>query len=217
MKTDAQLQLDVIAELKWEPSVNAAQIGVEVKDGIVTLAGHVSSYAEKCDAERAAQRVSGVKALAVEMDVMLPGSSKRTDADIARSAENVLEWMSYLPKKCVKVKVESGWVSLSGEVDWQYQRTAAADAVRYLWGVTGVSDLITVKTKVFPSAVKSDIEAALKRRAHTDAQSIAVNVEGADVTLTGKVHSWSERDLARYAAWNTPGVRKVVDNITVGY
>jgi osmotically-inducible protein OsmY len=217
MKTDAQLQLDVIAELKWEPSVNPAQIGVEVKDGVVTLAGHVSSYAEKCDAERAAQRVSGVKALAVEMDVNLPGSSKRTDADIARSAENVLEWMTYLPKHCVKVKVENGWVSLSGEVAWQYQRTAAADAVRYLWGVTGVSDQIAIKTKVSPNAVKSDIEAALKRRAHTNAQSIAVNVEGDNVTLTGKVHSWPERDLARYAAWNTPGVRKVIDNITVGY
>ena len=217
MKTDAQLQLDVIAELKWEPSVNAAQIGVEVKDGVVTLAGHVSSYAEKYDAERAAQRVSGVKALAVEMDVNLPGSSKRTDGDIARSAENVLEWSTYLPKNCVKVKVENGWITLSGEVDWQYQRTAAADAVRYLWGVTGVSDQILVKSKVSTSAVKSDIEAALKRRAHSDAQSIAVKVQGADVTLTGQVHSWSERDLARYAAWNTPGVRKVVDNITVGY
>lgn len=217
MKTDAQLQADVIAELKWEPSVNAAQIRVEVKDGVVTLAGHVSSYAEKCDAERAAQRVSGVKALAVEMDINLSGSSKRTDADIARSAENVLKWVTYLPKHCIKVKVENGWVSLSGEVDWQYQRAAAVDAVGYLWGVTGVSDQIAVKTKVSPSAVKSDIEAALKRRAHTDAQGISVNVEGANVTLTGNVHSFSERDLARYTAWNTPGVRKVVDNTTVGY
>src|SRR5450755_4002741 len=148
MKTDAQLQQDVIAELNWEPSVNAAQIGVEVKDGIVTLAGHVSSYAEKYAAERAAQRVCGVKALAVEMNVNLPGSSKRIDADIARSAENVLEWMTYLPKDCVKVKVEGVWITLSGEVAWEYQRQAAVSAVRYLMGVTGVSDQIAIKPKV---------------------------------------------------------------------
>ena len=218
MKTDTQLQQDVIAELKWEPSVNAAQIGVEVKDGIVTLAGHVSSYAEKWDAERAAQRVSGVKALAIEMDVKLAGSSKRTDADIARSAGNVLEWATYLPKDSVKVMVESGWITLSGEVDWEYQRQAAAKGVRYLMGVTGVSDQIVLKyPKVSLSAVKSEIEAALNRRATADAQKISVEVHGADVTLTGKVHSWSERDLARHSAWGTSGVQNVVDNMTVTY
>jgi osmotically-inducible protein OsmY len=217
MKTDAQLQQDVIAELKWEPSVNAAQIGVEVKDGIVTLAGHVSSYAEKFDAERAAQRVAGVKALAIEMDVTLPGASKRNDADIARSAENVVEWLTYLPEDSVKVKVEGGWITLSGEVDWEYQRQTALSAVRYLMGVTGVSNLIAVKPKVSLSAVKSDIEAALKRRAKSDAQNISVKVQGADVTLTGTVYSWSERDLASQAAWSTPGVRKVVDNMIVAY
>ena len=218
MKTDTQLQQDVIAELKWEPSVNAAQIGVEVKDGIVTLAGHVTSYAEKLGAERAAQRVSGVKALAVEMDVKLSGSSKRTDADIARSAENILEWTTYLPKDHVKVMVESGWVTLSGEVDWEYQRQAAAKGIRYLMGVRGISDQIVInKPKVSLSAVKSEIEAALKRRATADAQKISVEVHGADVTLTGKVHSWSERDLARNSAWGTSGVQNVVDNMTVAY
>ena len=217
MKTDAQVQQDVIAELKWEPSINAAQIGVEVKDGIVTLAGHVSSYAEKWDAERAAQRVSGVRALAVEMDVKLAGSSKRNDADIARSAQDVLQWTAYLPKDSVKVMVEDGWITLSGEVDWEYQRQAAAGGVRYLMGVTGVSDQIVVKPKVSLSAVKSDIEAALKRRAAADAQMISVGVRDADVTLTATVHSWSERDLARNAAWGTPGVRNVVDNITIAY
>ena len=215
MKTDSQLQQDVIAELKWEPSVNAAQIGVEVKDGIVTLAGHVSSYAEKWDAERAAQRVSGVKALAIEMDVKLSGSSKRNDADIAGSAENALQWMTYLPKDSVKVMVEGGWITLSGEVDWEYQRQSAAGAVRYLVGVTGVSNQIAIKPKVSVSVVKSDIEAALKRRAHADAQKISVEVRGTDVTLTGTVHSWSERDLATHSAWGTPGVRNVVNNITV--
>lgn len=217
MKTDTQLQQDVIAELKWEPSVNAAEIGVEVKDGIVTLAGHVSSYAEKLGAERAAQRVSGVKALAIEMDVKLSGSSKRTDADIARSVENVLQWTTYVPKDSVKVMVESGWVTLSGEVDWEYQRQVAAKGVRYLMGVTGVSDQIVIKHKVSSIVVKSEIEAALKRRAKADAQNISVEVQGADVTLTGTVHSWSERELAKHSAWSAPGVGNVVDKMTVGY
>jgi osmotically-inducible protein OsmY len=217
MKTDMQLKQDVTAELNWEPSVNAAEIGVEVKDGIVTLAGHVSSYAEKLGAERAAQRVAGVKALAVEMDVKLPGLSKRTDTDIARSAENVLQWTSLLPKDAVKIKVESGWITLTGEVAWDYQRKAAVDAIRTLLGVSGVSDQIVIKTKVSASVVKSDIEAALQRRAKSDAQHIAVDVRGGDVTLTGTVHSWSERELAANSAWMAPGVRSVVDNITVGY
>jgi osmotically-inducible protein OsmY len=215
MKTDAQVQQDVIAELKWEPSVNAEQIGVEVKDGVVTLAGQVGSFAEKWDAERAAQRVSGVRALAVEMDVALPGSSRRADADIARSVENVLQWTTYLPQDRVKVMVEAGWVTLSGELDWDYQRQAAVGAVRYLMGVTGVSDQIRIKAKVSSSVVKADIEAALKRRASSDAHGISVEVRGADVTLTGRVHSWSERDMARSSAWSTPGVRHVVDNLTV--
>ena len=217
MKTDTQVQHDVLAELKWEPSVNAAHIGVEVNDGIVTLAGHVSSYAEKWDAERAAQRVSGVKALAIEMDVKMPGSSKRTDADIARSAENALKWMTYMATDSVKVMVEGGWVTLSGEVDWQYQRQTAEGAVRCLVGVTGVSNNVAIKPKVSLSAVKSDIEAALKRRAHADAQKISVGVRGADVTLTGTVNSWSEHDAARDSAWGTPGVRHVENNLTVAY
>ena len=217
MKTDAELQQDVIAELKWEPSINAAQIGVEVKDGIVTLAGHVCTYAEKRGAERAAQRVSGVKALTVEMDVKLAGSNKRTDADIAISAKNALQGRSSLPKDSIKVMVEGGWITLSGNVDWEYQRQAAAGAVRYLTGVTGVSDQIAIKPKVSLTAVKSEIEAALKRRAASDAQTISVEVSGDDVTLTGEVHSWSERDLARHSAWGTPGVRNVVDNMTVNY
>ncbi len=217
MKTDSQVQQDVLAELKWEPSVNAAQIGVEVKDGIVTLAGHVGSYAEKYDAERAAQRVSGVKALAIEMGVTLPGFGKRNDADIARSAESALQCTTFLPKDSVKIMVEDGRVTLSGEVDWEYQRQSAAAAVRYLLGVTSVSDKIKIKHKVSASAVKSEIEAALKRHAHVDAQKISVEVRGADVTLTGKVPTWSERDMARNSAWGTPGVRNVVDNLTVDY
>jgi osmotically-inducible protein OsmY len=217
MKTDSQLRQDVSAELSWEPSVNTAQIAVEVKDGVVTLAGHVGSYAEKWSAERAVQRVSGVKALATEVDVTIPGMSKRTDADIARTADNVLEWTSFLPKDAVKIKVEGGWVTLSGEVPWDYQRQAALNAVKYLMGVVGVTDKIRIKSKASASLVKSDIEAALKRRAKLDAQNISVDVLGSDVTLTGTVHSWSERELAANSAWATPGVHNVVDNITIVY
>jgi len=215
MKTDQQVQQDVIAELRWEPSVNAANIGVEVKDGIVTLTGHVNSFAEKWDAERAAQRVVGVKALAIEMDVNLPGSSHRHDADIARAVENALEWSIYVPQDAIKVMVDHGHVTLKGEVQWEYQREAADKAVRYLMGVTGISDQITLKHGISSSVVKSDIEAALKRRAHDEAQNISVSVKGADVTLSGKVPSWADRILVRYSAWGTKGVLNVIDNLTV--
>jgi len=217
MKTDIQLQSDIIAELSWEPSINSEQIGVEVKDGIVTLAGHVGSYAEKIDAERATMRVSGVKALAVEMDVKLAGSSTRNDADIARSVESVLQWTTYLPKDAVKIMVEGGFVTLSGEVTWEFQRNAAVNAVRYLLGVKGVSDQLLIKPKLSAPVVKADIEAALKRRAQKNANEITVSVQGTDVTLSGKAHSWSERELATHTAWGSPGVRKVVDNITLTF
>ena len=218
MKTDKQLQQDIIAELSWEPSVNAAHIGVEVSNGVVTLAGHVNSYTEKFNAERATQRVAGVKALAVEMDVKFAGATaKRTDADIAQSVESVLQWATYFPSDSIKVKVEGGWITLSGAVEWDYQRQTAIDAVRHLTGVTGVSNLIAIEPAVSSTLVKSDIEAALKRRARTDAQKISVEVHGSDVTLTGAVHSWSERELARNSAWSSPGVSNVVDNMTVSY
>ena len=218
MKTDTQLQSDVIAELSWEPSINSEQIGVAVKDGIVTLAGNVGSYAEKIDAERATMRVSGVKALAVEMHVKLLGSSTRNDADIARAVENVLQWTTYLPKDAVKIMVEGGFVTLSGEVSWEFQRSAAVNAVRYLLGVKGVNDAkLLIKPKLSAPVVKADIEVALKRRAQKDASDISVSVHGSDVTLSGKVHSWSERELATHTAWGSPGVRSVVDNITLAY
>jgi len=217
MKTDIQLQQDVMAELKWEPAVHAAQIGVEAKNGIVTLAGEVSSYTEKWNAERAAQRVNGVKGLAVEMKVKLSEFGKRNDADIAESAKNILGWTSSLPADAVKVLVEEGWLTLSGDVEWQYQRQDAADSVRYLTGVTGVSNQIAIKPSLTATVVKSDIEAALKRRAAADAKAIAVEVKGADVTLTGAVHSWAERDLATRSAWGSAGVRKVVDKMSLVY
>jgi len=217
MKTDSQLQQDVMAELKWEPAVHAAQIGVEVKNGVVTLAGEVSSYAEKLNAEHAAQRVNGVKALAVEMKVKLSAFGKRTDADIAESAKNILSWTSSLPADAVKVLVEDGWLTLSGNVEWQYQRQDAVDKVRDLQGVIGVSNQIAIKPSLSATIVKSDIEAALKRRAAADAKTITVEVTGSDVTLTGTVHSWAERDLATRSAWGSSGVLNVLDNMKLVY
>lgn len=217
MKTDLQLKQDVIEELRWEPSVNAAGIGVQVSGGVVTLVGQVDSYGAKWDAEKAAQRVAGVAGLAVELMVNLPGFSERTDADIARSVENTLEWTTYLPKDLVKVLVEKGWVTLSGQVEWEYQRRTAENAIRYLLGVTGVSNQIGIKPTVSLAVVRSDIEDALKRSAASEAKKIAVEVQGSSVTLSGSVHSWSERDTARQSAWRTPGVTHVTDNIAVSY
>ena len=217
MKSDSKIKQDVLDELKWEPAVEAALIGVEVKDGVVTLAGQVDSYSAKWNAERAAQRVSGVKALAVEMKVAIPGYSARTDADIARSVKSALEWTTYLGKDTIKVMVEGGMVTLTGDVEWEYQRQAAEVTIRHLLGVTGVSNEIAVRPKVSMVAVKSDIEIALKRRASADAKKISVTVKGSSVTLSGSVHSWSERELARQSAWSTPGVTDVVDNISVSY
>ena len=217
MKTDAQLQYDVIAELKWDTSVNATKIGVEVSNGIVTLSGHVDNFGDKWSAEKAAQKVCGVKALAVEIDVELPGSSSRNDTDIARTAENVLEWTTNWPNHPIKVMVEDGWITLNGELQYEFQKKMAMTAVRHLMGVKGVSNQITIKHMPTPASIKSDIEAALKRRALTDAQEIMVSVNGGEVTLTGVVQSWSERDMVSDSVWNTTGVTSVNDNISVAY
>ncbi|NVO05156.1 MAG: BON domain-containing protein [Rhodoferax sp.] len=211
MKTDTQLQQDVMAELAWEPAVHAAEIGVQAKDGVVTLSGQVSSYQEKYDAEHAALRVTGVQALAVEMDVKLSALGKRDDADIARSVETALEWMDAPTRTDVKVAVEKGWLTLSGVVDWQYQRQAAANGVRHLVGVTGVSNQIGIRQGVTKVEVQQEIEAALARRSKVDASHIRVAVQGNTVTLTGAVNSWSERDAAREAAWGAAGVMHVND------
>lgn len=217
MKSDAQIQHDVIEELNWDPSLDASKIGVEVDRGVVTLAGHINSFPEKWHAEQAAQRVSGVTALAVELDVVLPGLNQRFDADIARSAENVLAWSSYIVKDPIKVMVEDGWITLSGSVDWDYQREAVTRAVSTLMGVKGVSDQITINPVVHSNLVKSGIEAALRRYAHNGEFNVSVQVHEADVTLSGSVDNWAERDLARNTAWSTPGVKKVTNNITIGF
>jgi len=217
MKTDKQLKDDILAELRWEPSVSAEQIGVEVKDGVVTLAGHVNSFVEKWAAEEAVKKVAGVRALAVEMDVNLLGQSQRNDADIARSAENALEWTTNLPNDAIKIQVEGGWVTLTGDVEWAFQRDEAVGAVRNLRDVKGISNNILIKSKVSANGVKADITDALKRRAITDSQKIKVNVNGADVTLSGTVDNWAERELAMHSAWNTAGVRNVQNDIIVSF
>jgi osmotically-inducible protein OsmY len=215
MKTDIQLRDDVLAELEWEPSVHAAQIGVEAKDGVITLQGRVGSYGEKWDAERAVQRVAGVQSVAVDLDVHLAGDTRRDDSDIAISVNHALGWQNFVPTKQIKALVEDGFVTLSGTVTWEYQRAAAATAVRYLMGVKGVNNQIHVEPVANVGLVKEEIEAALKRRAHDEALKIGVVVNGARVTLSGVVPDWNERSIARETAWNTPGVRNVVDNMKI--
>ena len=215
MKSDIGLQRDILEELKWEPSVCAADIGVSVKDGIVTLSGHVPSYAEKYHAETAAKRVYGVKAVADELDVKLPGSLKRTDGDIAQACVSALKANYSVPDERIKVLVSNGKVVLEGQVEWNYQREAATNAVRYLNGIISLSNNIAVKSHVSLSDVKDKIEAAFKRNAEIDARRVRVETHDGKVILHGSVRSWAERDEAQRAAWAAPGVMAVENQIAV--
>jgi osmotically-inducible protein OsmY len=220
MKTDAQLQQDVMNELKWERTIHAAEIGVAVKDGVVTLSGHVDSYAKKWAAARAAKRVYGVKAVAEEIKVTLPGTYRRADEDIARAVLDILHWNFWVPHDRVKVMVQDGRVTLSGDVEGYYQKVAAEEAVRHLIGVLGVTNSITIKPPV-PTVkapeVKNKIEAALKRNARLrrDAEKIQVELSGSKVILRGSVGSWQDHDDAAVAAWSAPGVTEVENNIVI--
>lgn len=219
VRSDEDIQQDVLEELSWEAEVQPNEIGVAVNDGIVTLTGRVDSFPKKWAAERAAQRVRGVVAVANDVEVRLPGSAERTDADIAAAAARALDWDALIPPGRAKVTVSKGWVTLDGTVEWQFQRRAAERAVRRLTGVRGVTNLIKVKPKVQPaeSELKRRIEDALVRNAETDADRITVDVDGGKVILNGHVRSWAERDAAERAAWSAPGVTEVVNRITVHF
>ena len=213
---DIDLRKDVLEELEWDPSIDARTIGVAVEKGIVSLTGHVESYAAKTTVERIVKRVHGVTGVANDVEVKLASGSARDDIDIARSAVNALDWNVSIPKNRIKVAVSKGWVTLDGSVEWYYQKRAAEDAVTYLAGVRGVTNNINVTSKaVHVEDVKAKIEAALKRSAEVDAKKIAVLASDGRVTLTGTVRSWVERQDAVSAAWSAPGVKAVVDEIRI--
>ena len=214
--TDLELKKNVESELNWEPSVDAAEIGVAAKAGAVTLSGNVKSYWEKTTAERATLRVSGVRAIANDLEIHLPSSSERTDEDLGRAAANALDWSVSVPTKRIKAKVSKGWLTLEGTVDWSYQKTAAEKVVRHLLGLKGVSNLVEVKPQASTTDVIAAIEAALKRHWDFCAHRIRVEGNGEKITLRGAVSSWFERNEAEYAAWAAPGVRTVDNQITVG-
>ncbi len=215
IKLDGQLQRDVMDELRWDASVGSSEIGVAAKEGVVTLTGEVDTYAKKFGAVRAAERVAGVRAIAEEIKVVLPGTLKRSDTDIAHAILNAFEWDVQIPQERVRARVEDGWVWLEGEIDWQFQSRAAERAVRNLTGVRGVSNQLHVKTHLSVPDVKQRIESAFKRHAELDSKKINVDATDGGVTLRGSVRSWAERRDAEDAAWSAPGVTRVKDELLV--
>jgi osmotically-inducible protein OsmY len=213
--SDRTLKQAVEDELEWEPSIDAEHIGVTAEDGVVTLTGHVGSYSEKFTAEKAAKRVKGVRAIAQEIEIRFPNDKKTSDDQIAKRALDIIAWDSTIPKDKVQVKVQGGFVTLSGQVDWHYQRADAEYAVRKLAGIKGLSNEILIKPRAQASDVKQLIETALKRNAEWEAGSIKVSVLNGRVTLDGKVKAWYERDLAERTAWSAPGVISVEDHINI--
>jgi len=215
MKTDADLKRDVSAELAWDPAVRSTAIGVAVKDGVVTLTGHIDTFAEKHAASRAVQRVAGVKAVALELDVRLSPDHKRSDTDIATSAEHALKWSTSVPAQAINLTVDHGWVTLRGEVEWDYQRRSVEKAIRPLIGVVGISNDIKLRVRPQATDLARNIESALLRQAIREARHIEVAVDGNTVKLTGTVHSWHERAAAQGVAWSAPGVHSVVNELRI--
>lgn len=215
MKTDSELKRDVLAELSWDPLVPESRVGVAVDNGVVTLTGHLDSYAEKVATKRATQRVGGVKAIALELEVIPVGTHQRSDTEIAAAIEHVLGWSTSVPQGRVRVVVEKGWVTLSGELDWNFQRRAVERLIRPLKGVIGITDDIHLKAMAVPSNLSSRITDALTRQATREAKRIEIEVDGSVVTLRGHVHSWAERTAAEGVTWSAPGVSRVNNQLVV--
>lgn len=215
MSDDRNLQLAVLAELDWEPSIKAAHIGVAANAGIITLTGQVESYSQKHAAESAARRVKGVLAVAEELDVQIPFERKRGDSDVAAAIVERLAWDVSVPRDAVKVGVEAGWVTLTGDVDWNYQRMAAEQDVSRLEGVVGVSNQVSLKARVNTANISNDISCALHRSYFPDPDAITVTAEGGKVRLTGNVHSWHAREVAADTAWGAPGAIDVENLLAV--
>ena len=216
MKTDADLKTDVTAELAWDPEVKSTAIGVAVKDGVVTLSGHLENFADKHAAARALRRVAGVKAIALELDVKLSSDHHRNDTDIAASAGEALKWNTLVPKESIRLTVDHGWVTLQGAVEWDYQRRSVEKAIRPMMGVVGISNEITLRVGPKVTDLSRKIEQALTRQATREAKHIKVSVDGTTVTLSGTVHSWQERNAAQGVAWSAPGAQSVVNDLQVG-
>jgi osmotically-inducible protein OsmY len=214
-KTDKQIKDDVLAELAWDPAINADNIGVIVKDGVVTLTGHIGTYTEKMAAEKAVRHVAGVKAMAVELDVKLSTTHARSDTEIAQAALHSLRWHTWVPSERLQVEVDQGWVTLSGDVDWQYQLVSAEQSVRNLLGVRGISNRIVLKPHISNQNISEQISAALARHAKREAERLQINVDKGTVTLKGSVDSLAERDAVIGAAYGTRGVAKVIDQLNI--
>ncbi|WP_213521972.1 BON domain-containing protein [Nonlabens sp.] len=217
MKSDATIKEDVLAELAWQPNIDETQVGVVVDKGVVTLTGTVDNYAKKRAAERAVKSVSGVRAVAENIQVKYGSNYKKTDQEIAKAAADSLKWDSSVSEDDIEIKVENGWIYLSGEVEWNYQKIAAKRAVQNLLGVRGVSNTISIKQEVEPLDIKEKITKAFERMAQVDAKNISVDVEGHKVKLRGKVHSISEKNEARKTAYFAPGVFEVENELEVVY
>jgi osmotically-inducible protein OsmY len=213
--SDLSLRKNILDELEFRPDINPAHIGVTVENGIVTLSGHVTTYAQKIATERAVKAMKGVRGIAEEIEVRPVGTTRPTDDMIAARAANIINWTANVPEGAIKIKVQTGWVDLEGQLDWQFERDSILRAVHKIEGVVGITNMLTLRPRVSVTDIKHRIEEALERSAEVDAQQIRVQVQGDVVTLEGKVHVLHERDVVERAVWAVPGVRKIEDHLKV--